>query len=289
MGTAAASAGLTGPMVVAPSCGLKGVTMTDLSTPGDPAPASALPVIGQVTLADLWACLRAGLADFRAAPQFGLFFSAVYVLGGFGMLWLGAGTVAWTLATSLGFPLVAPFAAAGLYEVSRRIEAGKPLLWADILGVLWHERTRQIPWAGAIIVIYFLFWTFLAHLIFALFMGLSPTTRIWDSWQMFLTPDGLIMIAMQLGVGGVLAFVLFALTVVSLPLLLEKEVDFVSAMLLSFRMVIANRGVMLVWAGIIAGLALLALLPWFLGLVIVLPVLGHATWHLYRRALHDPD
>ena len=249
--------------------------------------ASPLPDIGHVTLVELWVVLKAGMTDFRRAPQFGLFFSAVYVLGGFFMLWLGAGHVTWILATSLGFPLAAPFAAVGLYEVSRRLETDQPLHWRDILGVVWNERTRQVPWIGAIIVFYFLFWTFLAHMIFALFMGLSTMTNVSQSWEVFLTENGLTMIAVELGVGAVLAFLLFSLTVVSLPLVLEKEVDFVSAMILSFRTVRQNLLVMWIWAGIIAVLSLIALAPMFLGLVIVLPVLGHATWHLYRRALCD--
>jgi len=93
------------------------------------------------------------------------------------------------------------------------------------------------------------------------------------------------MIGVELGVGAVLAFLLFSLTVVSLPLVLDREVDFVTAMLTSMKVVRANLAVMLVWASLIAVLSLLALLPWFLGLMVVLPVLGHATWHLYRRAL----
>ncbi|RYG92031.1 DUF2189 domain-containing protein [Loktanella sp. IMCC34160] len=262
--------------------------MTDILTEAGPPP-SPLPATRMVRLADIRDCLKAGVRDFRAAPQFGLFFSAVYVLGGFGMLWLSAGHVTWVLATSLGFPLAAPFAAVGLYEVSRRLEAGLPLNWSDILGVVWQERTRQIPWMGAIIVIYFLFWTFLAHMLFAVFMGLSTMTNISSSYEVFLTPNGLTMIAVELGVGAVLAFLLFAMTLTSLPLLLEKEVDFISAMLLSIRVVSENLPVMLVWAVIIAVLSIIALIPWFLGLIVVLPILGHATWHLYRRALEHPE
>lgn len=242
-------------------------------------------VLRQLTLSDITAVLRAGVRDFRRAPQFGLFFSAVYVVGGFLLIWVGAGHVSWTLATSLGFPLVAPFAAAGLYEVSRRMEAGQPLEWRAILGIVWNERTRQLPWLGAIIVIYFLFWTFLAHMIFALFMGLSTMTNISESLEVFLTPSGLMMIAVELGVGAVLAFLLFSMTVVSLPLVLDREVDFVTAMLTSMKAVRENLFVMLVWAMIIAVLSLLALLPWFLGLMVVLPILGHATWHLYRKVV----
>lgn len=243
------------------------------------------PTVQQLALSDLGLILRAGLSDFRKAPQFGLFFSAVYVLGGFLMIWLGAGHVSWILATSLGFPLVAPFAAAGLYEVSRRMQGGGVLRWSEILGIVWQERTRQLPWLGAIIVIYFLFWTFLAHMIFALFMGLSTMTNVSGSLEVFVTPTGLTMIAAELGVGAILAFLLFSLTVVSLPLVLDREVDFVTAMMLSMQVVQRNPVVMSVWAIIIAGLSLVALVPWFLGLMFVLPVLGHATWHLYRRAI----
>ena len=253
-----------------------------------PPPPSPLPMIGTVTLAELFISLGAGWRDFRRAPMFGLFFSGFYVLIGLGLVLFGAGTVAWTLMTSLGFPLIAPFAAVGLYEVSRRLEDDEPLDWRAILGVVAAERRRQIPWLGAIFVIYFLFWSFLAHMIFALFMGLTVMTNVSSSMDAFLTPNGLTMVAVELAVGAVFAFVLFALTVVSLPLLLEREIDFISAMLLSFAMVRRNLLVMLVWAAIIAGLLFLGMVPYFLGLLIVLPVLGHATWHLYRRALYDP-
>ena len=210
------------------------------------------------------------------------------MVGGFLLVWLGAGTVSWTLTISLGFPLVAPFAAVGLYEVSRRIEAGLPLEWKPVLAVVWQERTRQIPWMGAIIVIYLLFWTFLAHMIFAVFMGLSTAVNVSSSFEMFLTPAGMRMVAAEVIVGAALAYLLFAMTLVSLPLLLEKEIDFVTAMILSIRTVSENFVVLTIWALIIAVLSILALAPWFLGLMIVLPILGHATWHLYRRALYDP-
>ncbi len=250
--------------------------------------ASPLPLIGRVTVAEILASLVCGWRDFRAAPMFGLFFSGVYVLAGFILLMLGAGTVAWTLTVSLGFPLVAPFAAVGLYEVSRRLEAEVPLVWREILGVVLREKDRQLPWMGAIILIYFLFWAFLAHLIFALFMGPSALINVYSSVGSLMTPRGIAMLAAEFVVGGAVAFLLFSLTVVSLPLLLEREVDFVSAMLLSLRTVQENLWPMLLWAAIVAGLTLLAMLPAFLGLFLVLPVLGHATWHLYRRALYDP-
>ena len=151
-----------------------------------------------------------------------------------------------------------------------------------------REKDRQIPWIGVILVLVFLFWSFFAHMLFALFMGLSTLTNISSSWEALLTPTGLMMIALQVAVGGAVAFLVFSLTVVSLPLLLEREVDFVTAMLLSMRTVGQNLPVMLIWAALIAALLFAGMVPWFLGLFAVLPILGHATWHLYRRALYDP-
>jgi uncharacterized membrane protein len=242
-------------------------------------------VLKPVTLGDLASALRAGLGDFRRAPLFGLFFGGVYVGIGLGLVWMRAGAFTWTLVVSLGFPLFAPFAAVGLYEVSRRLEQGRPLSWPGVLGVILAERDRQLPWMGAIIVIYVLFWTFLGHMIFALFMGPSALVNATTGYDMYLTEEGLTMLAFGGAVGAGLAVLLFALTVVSLPLLLDREVDFVTAMLTSLRLVRQNLAVMLVWAAAIAAALLVALVPAFLGLLAALPVLGHATWHLYRRAV----
>ncbi|WP_116130858.1 DUF2189 domain-containing protein [Tropicimonas sp. IMCC34043] len=251
--------------------------------------ASPHPDIAVLDFSDLKYALSMGWQDYRAAPGIGLVFSAVYVLGGLFLMFISGGFVFQTIILALGFPILAPFAAVGLYETSRRLEANKPLDLYSIFGVVWREKDRQIPWVGAIIVIYFLFYTFLAHMVFALFMGLSVMTNVSSSFDAFLTTNGLTMIAIELVVGAVLGFVLFALTVFSLPLLVDKEIDFMTAMLLSFEAVRQNFLVMLVWAGLIAVLVVAAMIPAFLGLLVVLPVLGHATWHLYRRALLDPE
>lgn len=243
------------------------------------------PEINDLTLTHIRRSLALGWADFRRAPLFGLFFAAVYVIGGLTFLLLGAGMMSWTLGMSLGFPLAAPFLAVGLYEVSRRLEAGMPLSWSAILGVVWSERNRQVPWLGAIIVIYFLFWTFLSHLIFALFMGPSALINMSSSWESYLTGPGATMIAVELVVGAVVAFLLFSLTVISLPFCLDQEVDFVTSMLTSLAVVRQNLTTMLLWAAIIAVLTFLAMVPAFLGIFLVLPWLGHASWHLYKQAL----
>lgn len=251
-------------------------------------PASPRPEIGTVTVWELLRALREGWRDFTRAPVYGLFFSAFYVICGAGLYLLGAGTFVWTLAFALGFPLVAPFAAVGLYEVSRRLEAGEALGWGAVLSVVWAERGRQLPWIGALLIIIFLFWSFFAHMSLALFFGTMQLTNISTSWEVFLTPTGLAMIAFQILVGAAVSLFTYVITVVSMPLLLDQEIDFMTAMGISVRTVARNPVAMLLWAGIIAALLLLAMVPLFLGLFLVLPVLGHATWHIYRRALYTP-
>lgn len=122
-------------------------------------------------------------------------------------------------------------------------------------------------------------------MVFALFMGMQPIVNISSSFESFLTAHGLTLLVVELLVGAVFASILFSITVVSLPLLLDREIDFVTAMITSVQVVQANPVLMLSWGITIAGILFFAMLPGFLGLLIALPVLGHATWHLYRLAL----
>lgn len=249
--------------------------------------APPVPEVRKLGIGDLRAALAGGWRDFAAAPLYGLFFASVYVLGGWLIVWAltAKGQMWWTLPAAAGFPILGPFIACGLYEVSRRREAGIALSWRAVLGVILRQKDRQIPSIAVVIVVFFLFWNFLAHMIFALFLGLSTMTNISSSFEVFLTPNGMLMLAVGTVVGSVFAGVLFALTVVSLPLLLDRELDFVTAMITSVAVVLNNPGVMLVWGLMIALLLFAGMAAGFVGLFVALPVLGHATWHLYRRAL----
>lgn len=250
-------------------------------------PESDIPEINEVDFSDLRASLAAGWQDFGRAPLIGLAFSVVYVLGGWLILWAmtASGQVWWTLPAGAGFPILGPFIACGYYEISRRLEAGEPLTAKAVFGVIFRQKDRQIPAMAAVIVVYFLFWNFLSHMIFALFLGNATMTNVSSSLTVFLSPEGLIMLAFGTAVGAAFAVLLFCLTVVSLPLLLDREVDFVTAMLTSFALVRENPRVMLAWGALIAAALFLAMLPGFLGLFVVLPLFGHASWHLYRRAV----
>lgn len=251
------------------------------------AQAAKKPEVLILDMGDLLAAFMAGWADFRAAPLFGLFFAAVYVAGGWLILYAltATGQIWWTLPAAAGFPILGPFIACGLYEVSRRLEVGEPLSWSAILGVIARQKDRQIPSIAVVVVVFFLFWNFLAHMIFALFMGLQAMTNISSSFDVFFTANGLTMLAIGTLVGAVFSGVLFSLTVVSLPLLLDREVDFVTAMITSVSVVLTNPTVMLVWGLLIAVLLFGGIALGFFGLFVTLPLLGHATWHLYRRAL----
>ena len=248
----------------------------------------AVPDINEVDASDLRASLALGWRDFRRAPLYGLVFSAVYVLGGLLITFAMTtkGQVWWTLPASAGFPILGPFIACGFYEISRRLEAGEPLRAGAIFGVIFRPKQNSgIPAMAAVIVVYFLFWNFLSHMIFALFLGNAVMTNVSSSLAVFLSPEALMMLGFGTLVGAAFATLLFSLTVVSLPMLLDREVDFVTAMLTSFALVQANPRVMLGWGALIGLCLFLGMLPGFLGLFVVLPLFGHASWHLYRRAI----
>lgn len=244
------------------------------------------PVVRSITQDDVRAALSEGLSDFRAAPQFGFFFGGVYALGGIALVLLtvysGMSYLAYPLAA--GFALIGPFVAVGLYEVSRRRETGEPLAFGPVLGVVFGQSKRELGWMAFVTLFVMIMWMYQVRLLLAIFLGFGSFASLGDFLTVVLTtPEGLMFLAVGNVVGAILAAALFSLTVVSFPLLLDRDVDFITAMITSVKAVVANPKPMLGWAAFIVAALILAAVPFFLGLLIVLPALGHATWHLYRR------
>lgn len=243
-----------------------------------------VPPLGLVTPPMIGQALRRAVADMRRAPGFALVFAAVYVALGLAMVWItwATGQTYWLIFAAVGFPLVGPFAAVGLYEVSRRLDAGLPLESRAIFGVIVLQGRRQLPMMSALVLFIFLAWFFIGHMIFALFMGLSTMTNVSSSLAIYLTPNGVMMLAVGSVVGGAFALLLFMVTVIALPMLMDREVDCITAMIASFQTVVDSPAPMLGWGLLIAVTTFVAMVPLFLGLFLTLPLFGHATWHLYR-------
>lgn len=260
--------------------------MNDAVETAAPLPRRPEPQVRRIAVKDVSEALVAGIRDFQAAPLFGLLFGSFYALGGILMVLsvrsLGIPWLAYPLAA--GFMLIAPFVATGLYEVSRRREAGEPLGLASVLSVVWAQRGRELAWMAFVTLFVMIMWLYQVRLLLALFLGFQSFASVEEFIRVVLTTnEGLMFLLVGHLVGAVLSAILFSLTVVSFPLLLERDVDFVTAMITSVRAVAQNPAVMLGWAAVIVALTAVALAPFFLGLLLVLPVLGHATWHLYRR------
>jgi uncharacterized membrane protein len=245
------------------------------------------PVVQHITAADIAEALGQGLRDFRALPFYGLAFGALYAAGGivivlcltsFGMAYLAYPLTA-------GFALIGPFVAIGLYEVSRRREAGQPVT----LGAIWSTiRSRsEIGWMAFVTVFVFVVWMYQVWLLVSLLLGPKVS---FSSFNEFLTVvlttnAGLLFLVIGNFFGVVLSLILFSLTVVSFPLLLDREVDFVTAMVTSVRAVVTSPVPMIGWAAVVVMLLIVSAIPSFLGLIVTVPVLGHATWHLYRHVV----
>ena len=252
------------------------------------SPVRRQPEVQTLDFGDLVAALVSGIEDFRKAPLYGLFFGGVFAAGGllaimllswFGELWL-------IIPIGIGFPLIGPFAAAGLYEVSRRLERGQPLTWSGVLVFVFRQREGQLGWMAFVVLFVFWIWLYQIRLLIALFLGFkSPSTIEGFVTVVTTTQEGMLFLVVGTLVGALLSLCLFAITVIAMPMLIDSQRDFVTAMITSVKTVTTNPKVMLVWGFAVVVLAFIALAPFFIGLLVVFPVLGHATWHLYRRAV----
>ncbi|WNJ92402.1 DUF2189 domain-containing protein [Bosea sp. 685] len=246
----------------------------------------AEPKINIITTRDLRDALLRGWEDFKAQPSHLIFIALIYPIAG---VMLAQLTVSYNIFPLLfpllgGFALLGPFAAIGLYEVSRRRELGLDSSWSHAFGILRSPSIGQILLLGAMLTGLFIAWLFAAWFIYRGLLDLPPDVSTPDFLRaVFTTFDGWVMIIVGNSLGLLFAILAFSISVVSFPLIIDKGVDAPTAIKTSIAAVEANPRVMMYWGLMITGLLVLGCLPVLVGLIVVMPVLGHATWHLYRK------
>ncbi len=252
-------------------------------TPDDVAPA-----VRRIDVADLRDALARGLADFQANRTDVIFLCVIYPIIGIvlGRVASGYGLLPLLFPLASGFALIGPLAAVGMNEMSRRRERGEEIRWVDAFGVLHAPSIGAIALLGVLLIGLFLLWLVLAQVIYVVTLGpAAPVSASAFFTDVFTTRAGWAMIVVGIGVGFLLALLVLSISVVSFPLLLDRNVGIGTAVSTSMRVVATNPGTMAVWGFIIACSLVIGSLPLFVGLVVVLPVLGHATWHLYRKVV----
>jgi uncharacterized membrane protein len=245
-----------------------------------------LPAVRQIELADLRDVLEKGFSDFGAYRTDVIFLCIIYPLAGLVLARLAFGYDMLPLLFPLasGFALIGPVAAVGLYEISRRREQGVDIAWADAFGVVRAPAFGAIVVLGLLLLAIFLLWLVAAYAIYLVTLGPEPPASIGSFVRdVFTTGAGWALIVVGVGVGFLFAVLVLTISVVSFPLLLDRDVGLYTAVATSVRAVLANPVPMAAWGLIVAGGLVIGSIPVLLGLIIVMPVLGHATWHLYRR------
>ncbi len=248
----------------------------------------AAPTIRRIGPADLFAALARGWEDFAATPSHAVFLCVIYPALGIAIagLTLGFAILPLLFPLAAGFALIGPLAALGLYELSRRREAGVSASAADALDVLRSPSLGAILALGALLMILFVTWVTTARAIYVANFGYAtPDSIAQFAHDVLFTRQGWTLIVVGNLVGFVFAALALTISVVSFPLLLDRDVGAAVALLTSVRVVAANPLTMALWGLIVAALLVIGSLPVFLGLAVTLPLLGHATWHLYRKAV----
>ena len=265
--------------------------MTENSAEGVDGPTvrkNTLPEVNVISPSDIRDSLFAGMSDFVRAPTCGLIVGGFFAFSGLMvMLALTRWHQSWLIYPfAIGFPLLGPYAAVGLYEVSRRLETGQTINFGIVLRTMWAQRSREIVWMAFVMLFIFWIWMYQIRLLLAIFLGrLSFSTLDKFLTLVTTTQEGWLFLGVGHIIGAGLALVLFSVTVISMPMLLDRETDFITAMITSVKTVVASPLPMLGWGVIVTLAVLAACVPFFAGLLIVFPVLGHTTWHLYRKAV----
>ena len=242
------------------------------------------PALRTLRLADPLHWLALGWSDFIRCPGIGLFYGGCFMAMGWLLMLVFQHAPAYVLALSAGFLLTGPFFCLGLYQASRQLERGElPDLGDSLLA--WDRRAGTLAIFGFVLLVLELLWGRASLIVFALSFDGMPDFK--GSLLALINPENLEFIVAYLLVGGLFAGLIFAISVVSIPMILDRQTDAISAGLTSLRLVLSQPFVMLVWGALITVLVLLAMLPWFAGLLVAGPVLGHASWHAYRAAVVD--
>ncbi|CAE7874186.1 unnamed protein product [Symbiodinium necroappetens] len=243
-----------------------------------------LPKIRKISVDRPWAWLAAGWQDLRSAPSVGLGYGAIFTVVGFLLLGIAYELgLFWQVLLPIagGFLLVAPVLAVGLYETSRRLQAGEPTSMALALAG-WQRNLGQIALIGVVGLVLWIAWMRLAFLIFMLFFSYEPPRPDNFLADVFLSDITIPFLLTGTAVGAVLALIAFAISAVSVPMLMDRDVNVMAAVVTSVEAVRQNFFPMLVWASLIVLFTAAGLLTFYFGLIITLPLIGHATWHAYR-------
>ncbi|MDC7789732.1 DUF2189 domain-containing protein [Rhodoplanes sp. TEM] len=246
------------------------------------------PEIRRIGLRDLRDALARGIDDFRAMPSHVIFLSLLYPIVGLVLARLSFGYDVVPLLFPLvaGFALVGPFVALGLYELSRRREQGRPAGWRDAFGVLRNPAIDSIALLGGLLMLLFVIWLAVAEGLYQSLFGYGvPESLSGFLAEVVGTAHGRTLLIAGNAIGFLFALVVLVISVVSFPMLLDRDIGAVTAMQTSVRAVARNPVAMAAWGLIVAAALALGSLPFFIGLAVVLPVLAHATWHLYRRVV----
>ncbi|MBC7955776.1 MAG: DUF2189 domain-containing protein [Cytophagales bacterium] len=250
-----------------------------------PPPTTALDIpLRPLRLGDIGRWLSLGLRDFLRAPWIGLFYGGCFIAMGWALLVVFQRAPVYVLALSAGFLLMGPFMCMGLYRVSQQLERGEQPHFVDSL-LAWKTRIGTLAIFGFALLVLEMLWGRAALVVFAVSFDGMPDFK--GSLLKVLAFEHLGFVVAYLGVGALFAGLIYSVSVVSIPMILDRPTDAISAALTSLRLVFTQTFVLLCWGAVITGLVVLALLPWFLGLLVVGPVLGHATWHAYRAAVGE--